>query len=149
MSARQFPAGLDLLMQDWTAQTYRFMLLDSTAAPDPSADTYVADVSADELADGSYARQAAAGKARAAVLPASALDVGYVRFDCTNPSWVTLAGGEQVGWVVLFRLVTTDADSPLVLAWRVAWTTDGTTWTPQVAATGVWQAATVCTTAFG
>lgn len=91
----------------WTGDTIRALLVDSSYVFDPD-DNFVADVSADEVADASYARQTLAGKGvteddtgNQATLDADPVDYGAL-------DNVTPAGQ------ILFKFVTNDADSPLI-----------------------------------
>lgn len=150
MTARRvtFPVGLDLLLDGWTADQFDFLLLDPTWDPNESSETYIADVSAYELVDASYSRQTAGSKTRTPTAPAAAGGEGTVRFDCANPSWTTISGGENVGWCVLAAIVTNDSDSPLVTAQPISYTTSGLTLTVAVSAYGIWQVSTVCPAQF-
>ena len=111
---------------------FRWMLLDDNAAPDCTTDEFVADVSADELTDPSYGRVTLTGSA-------ITYDVAEcsVFFDASNPTFAALAGGENVKWLVLFRQVTNDADSRLMMAYEMAYTTDGSDFTPKINSRGL------------
>ncbi len=149
MSGRvQFPIGLDLLMQAWTTDPFEWALLDPTWVPDESTEVYIGDVTAYELTDGSYARDVATTKTRVPTAPASPGGEGTIVFGCDNPEWVAIAGAEAVGWAVLFGQVTNDADSPLVLAQPISYTTSGATLTLTLSVYGVWQVSTVCPAQF-
>lgn len=91
---------------DWTADTIRVLLVDATYTFDPD-DNFVADITG-ELTDGSYARQTLANKG--------------VTEDDTNDRAVATADPADFGAltnetpeaIVVFKLVTNDADSPLL-----------------------------------
>ena len=91
----------------WTGDTIRALLVDSSYVFDPD-DNFVADVSADEVSDASYARQTLAGKGVTeddtgdqATLDADPIDFGAL--DVVTPEGI-----------ILFKFVTNDADSPLI-----------------------------------
>lgn len=144
----QFPVGLDAVAEEWTTGTFEWALADPSWAPDPSTETFMSALAAYELTDGSYSRQAVASPTRTPTAPATPTGEGVVRFDCANPSWVAIAGGESVGWAVLFQQVTNDADSPIALALPMSYVTSGLTLTLTVSAYGVWQFSTYCPAQF-
>lgn len=91
----------------WTGDTIRALLVDSGYVYDPD-DNFVSDVSADEVADASYARQTLANKS---VVEDDANDEATMNADPVDYGAldnVTPAG------IVLFKFVTNDADSPLI-----------------------------------
>lgn len=94
---------------DWLADTIRVLLVDDTHVPDQDADIFVADVSADEVAVAGYARITLANKT-------SVKDNGNNRTDygADNPVWAALAAGVTIAYAYVFKLVTNDADSPLI-----------------------------------
>jgi hypothetical protein len=94
---------------DWLSDTIRVMLMTSAYTPDLDADIFVADIVADELSVGGYARVTLANKF-------STKDNGNNRTDygADNPVWAALAAGETIGWAIVFKLVTNDADSPVI-----------------------------------
>jgi hypothetical protein len=94
---------------DWLADTIRIMLLKSSFTPDLDADIFVADVSADELGVAGYARITLANKFSTKDNANNRTDYG-----ADNPVWAALAAGETIGWAVVFKLVTNDADSPVI-----------------------------------
>jgi hypothetical protein len=97
---------------------YRWMLLVSSYVPDPSIDQFVADIAAHEATDSSYARVTLTG----ATQTVTSTSVDY---DADDPAFGNLVGGETLAWAVLFEQVTSDADSPLMAAYRIAKVTDG------------------------
>lgn len=140
-----FPTGLDTLVQTWTTGTYRALLLDTGWDPDPSADVYVDDITANEYAATGYVRQTLAGQARSVVLPATADDAGFVVFDCTDPSFGVMSGGTIAAWIAVYAFVTTDADSPLCVAFRCNYTADGVAAAAfVVSVNGLYRMATSC-----
>lgn len=145
-----FPTGLDDMYQNWVGSTFRFMLLTSAWSPDPSTEVYVAAIVADEYAATSYARINASGKTRTPVLPATATGLGFVSFDCDDPAFGVLSGGSIASWLAMYRFVTNDADSPLVAAWTVLYTANGTTAaTFPVSPNGIHRTASACPSDFG
>lgn len=94
---------------DWLADTIRVMLLTAAFVPDLDADIFVADVVTDELVGAGYARITLAGKL-------STKDNGNNRTDyiANNPVWAAIAAGETIGWAIVFKQITNDADSTLI-----------------------------------
>jgi hypothetical protein len=94
---------------DWLADDIRVMLLTSAFTPDLDADIFVADVVADELGVAGYARIVLATKF-------STKDNGNNRTDygADNPVWAALAAGATIGWAIVFKQITNDADSPVI-----------------------------------
>lgn len=114
---------------------FRWLLLLATAPdPDCGTDQFVADVSADEPTDGSYARVNISGMAISTSFSDCTLTL-----DCDDPSFAAFAGGEQVGWLVLYRFDTNDAGSQLMAAFRIDWTADGSTFAPTINPSGLIQ----------
>lgn len=90
----------------WTSDTIRALLVDSTYVYDPD-DNFVSDI-AGELTDGSYARQTLGTKSvteddtgNQAIMLAAPIDFGAL-------------DNETPEGLVLFKLVTNDADSPVI-----------------------------------
>ena len=128
MSAFLFPNGVDKVVRDWTGDTFEWALLTSAWSPNPSFEQWVADVSANELTDASYARQALTGAVVNITLPTLPDGTGGgIAYDCDDPAFGVLSGGEVAAWLLLYRLVTNDADSELVAAYPCAYTADGVT----------------------
>lgn len=113
------------MMQTWESGTYRALLLSNAWTPDPSSDVFVSDIVADEYAAVGYVRQTLAGQSRSVDLPATVDDPGFVVFDCDNPSFGVMSGGDVASWVAAYDFVTSDADSPLCVAFRCLYTADG------------------------
>ena len=83
------------------------MLLLKTAAP--TVDTnFVADIVANELTVGGYARQTLAGET---VTEDDTNDFAYL--DATDPVWAALVAGETIIGAVLFRQTGADATAPV------------------------------------
>lgn len=112
MSAGNFTAYQQGLLEianrdvDFVGGTIKAMLLTSDYTPDAAADQYLDDISADECADGDYARQTISGKSISLV-------GGKVRFDCGDIDF-----GDTVSivakYLVLFRDTGTPATSTLL-----------------------------------
>lgn len=114
---------------------FRWLLLLATAAePDCGVDQFVADISADEPIDGSYARVNISGMATTTSFADCTLTC-----DCTDPTFTAFAGGEQVGWLVLYRFDVNDAGSQLMVASRINWTADGSNFIPTINPDGLVQ----------
>lgn len=131
MTSTLYVLGLEQ-WPDLNDTDYRWLLLDDTYTP-TQADQYVADLTG-ELTDGSYARQTLTGAA--ITFGTNALG-DCVRYDADTPTWAALAGATDVAWVVLAREVTTDADSPLLAVWAVAWNPTGADFAPVVPVSGL------------
>lgn len=94
---------------DWLVDTIRVMLMKSSFTPDLDVNIFVADISADELSVSGYARQTLANKFSTKDNANNRTDYG-----ADNPVFTSLAAGQTVGWAVIFKLVTNDADSPVI-----------------------------------
>lgn len=126
-----FPTGLPR----WSGldnTNYRWMLLLDTYVPSCITDINPNDISADELTDGSYARVTLSGATE--TISTSPCQVSY---DATDPTFSALDGAEDVGWLVLFELVTNDADSILMAAYKLEHTTDASDFTPELSSNGL------------
>jgi hypothetical protein len=140
-----FPTGIDEMAQDWLTGTYRILLTDPDWSPDPSVDVFVSDITPFEYGATGYVRQTLGTKTRDIVLPATADDPGYTVFDCADPTFGVLSGGDVAAWIAAYKFVTNDADSPLALAFRCNYTADGTTEAVfTVSVNGLYRASTVC-----
>lgn len=91
---------------DWDTDTFRVMLVTSSYTPNLDHD-FVADVVANEVAGGGYARQTLTGNA---IVIDDAND--RVDHDADNATWTGLTAAFR--YAVVFKLVTNDADSILV-----------------------------------
>lgn len=132
VAAYSYPEARSL-PENFLSDTYRAMLLDSSFVPDADTQEFVADISADELSGGGYARIALAGKTE--VVDPSADTITY---DCDDLAFGALtAPAGTAAYVAVFRLVTVDADSPIVAAFAVDRTADGTAFTLVVNASGL------------
>lgn len=92
----------------FTSGTVTAMLLDDTHTPNIDND-FVADVVADELTNGSYARVNLASRTQT-------IDDtnNLIKWDAADVTFSTLSGAESVGYCVLYKFVTNDADSILL-----------------------------------
>ena len=120
-----FPVGLDAVMVGWTADVFKWALLTSAATPDPSSQTFLSALTADELTDASYSRVTVTGAVRSTIAPFAAALPGYVTFDCDDPSFGVISGAEVAAFIVLYAEVTTDADSPIVATIPTYYLADG------------------------
>lgn len=118
-------SGVNELVQSWTTGTYRAMLLDVGWQPDPSVDVFVSDISANEYGATGYVRQDITGESRAVVLPASSDALGFVVFDCDDPSFGVMTGDLIASWLAVYAFVSSDADSPLCVAFQCNYSADG------------------------
>jgi len=92
---------------NWAAYDVRAMLVGPSYTP--NADHVFVNQVVGELTNGSYARQALLG--RYGVVDTTN---DLASFVANNPTWLSLAGGEQVQWLVLYKHVTNDSDSRLL-----------------------------------
>lgn len=129
MSGVLFPNGVDKVARDWTGDTFEWALLAATWTPNPTFEEWVADVApGNELTDASYSRQAVTGAVVNITLPTLPDGTGGgLAYDCDDPAFGVLSGAEVAAWLVLYRLVTNDANSELVAAFPCAYTADGVT----------------------
>lgn len=97
--------------------TCGWLLTTSAYVPDPDAHVYVTDVT-DEVTDGSYARVALTGGAFTA-------GTGDAVYSADDPVFPTIAGGDTLGWAVLFVDTGVDATSTLLAAYSLAYVTSG------------------------
>ena len=95
---------------DWDLDDIRVMLIDSTGAAVDADDLYVSAISGDELSDTNYARSALAGLT---VTRDEAND--RAEMDANDLTFTSLGGTDTVKSAVLFKQVTNDNDSPLIL----------------------------------
>lgn len=89
------------------------LLKSSTPSPDVN---FVADLTpaTNEVTVSGYARQALAGET---VTEDDTNDYAYL--DATDPVFASLVAGETITWAMLYRQVTTDADSPVYAGYDV------------------------------
>lgn len=132
MAVRLWATEVHALPSQFTTATYKALLLVSPADPTPGTDTHVDDVSADELTVASYARATLGTKTVTADDAA-----GTTVMDCADMSFGSAVAGETAVWLVVYREVTNDADSPLVFAGSVSRPTDGTPVTVAVSSSGL------------
>lgn len=91
----------------WVADTVRVLLVDASYVYD-NAQNFVADVAADEIVEASYARQTLGTKS---VVEVDASDEAH--FLAAPADFGALTAVTPAG-IVVFKLVTNDADSPLI-----------------------------------
>lgn len=119
----------------WTTSTYKFLLLKGSGYTVNKDHDFVSDVTpgSNETALSGYGRQTAGSKTRT-------IDDSNDRitYDCADPAFGSIAAGDTISGMVLFRFVTNDADSILVGYYDIADTaTNGTAFTVTINANGV------------
>lgn len=136
MATTRYNAGQDVQGGgNWIAGTYRFLLLQDTGYVPDVDDVFVADLTpgANEVSVAGYSRQTAAGKTRTVDNAAD-----RTVYDCTDPNFGTLTAGQDVAAMVLYKFVTSDADSILVCYYPIGPVpTSGTPFVVQLASSGV------------
>lgn len=110
MPTTLYNRGLDEL-RNFTSDTFEALLInDAGYVPNPDHD-YVADLTpgTNEIAGAGYSRQTLGTKTRT-------IDDGADRivYDCADFDFGTIAAGENVTAMVVYRFVTNDADSILI-----------------------------------
>lgn len=130
------PSGLQNGAFDMDAGGQTFRILVATSAYSPAAGHNFVDDITNELSGGSYARKDLTTRSVTVANPSE--------FIADNVSWTGLTNGQTGKWVVVYRFVTNDADSPLILALditAVVFTGDITLkWNGGVASGRLWQA---------
>lgn len=127
-AATPFPFGVAQALQTWTTDTFRWMLLDPSYEPIPAYQPYVADVSSFEIAAGAYARVDLTTPTINVVDSFLADQQGAViEYLGDGPDFGVLTGGDPFGWLVLFHVGASDADSLIVCALKCAGTADAVT----------------------
>lgn len=134
MSVVRYPTG-DKYWFDFQAgalATYMYAALLSSYSPDPTTEVFMSDVSASEPTDGSWTRLAITGRTVTTDLP-----TGYNLMDADDPDFGSPVGGETVGWVLVFADAGADSASPLMSAYTVSHTADGSPFAPAVHTLGL------------
>lgn len=110
MSSGRYTRGLDELAT-WTSGTYRFLLLKGAGYTYSAAHDFVADLTpaSNETALSGYSRQTAGTKTR--VIDDT---LHRITYDCADPNFGSIAAGDTISAMVLYRFVTNDADSILI-----------------------------------
>lgn len=106
------------------AGVYQLLLMTDAYLPDPDADVFVDDISADEYAAGLYTRQPITGDAITIVTGAQELTADDVVFDTDNDA-------VQLSTLVLAIDSGNDAVDLLLAGWKVSRLTDGTPFAPE------------------
>jgi hypothetical protein len=149
MARVTFPTGELAVFNGWTTDSFQWALWQGDWLPDPSTEVFVADLGGTEIAGAGYARLNMSLPTVAVVLPATSDDAGFVNYEADDPSFGVVGGGQVAAWLVLYRKITNDADSPVVSAVDIGHTCDGISTAaftlPDGVAHGV---ATACTSAF-
>lgn len=129
-----YTRDLDIL-STWAAGTFQFLLLKGTGYTFNPDHDFVSDLTpaSNEAAGVGYARVTAATKTR------TVDDTNnWIAYDCDNPAFGSIAAGETITAMVLFRFVTNDAASPLIAYYDLGnVATDGAAFTPSLNATGL------------
>lgn len=130
-----YTRGLDEL-RDWQTDTYKALLLKGSGYAPSKAHDYVADltVATNETALAGYARVTLAGAVRT-------IDDTNNRivYDCNDIAFGTIAAGDTITAMVVYKFVTSDADSILIGYHDLVDTaTDGLAFTYQVHPSGLY-----------
>lgn len=119
----------------WAGSTFKFLLLKGSGYTVNKDHDFVADVTpaSNETALAGYGRVTAGSKTR------TIDDTNdRITYDCADPAFGSIAAGDTISAMVLFRFVTNDADSILVGYYDLPDTiTNGTPFTPVLSASGV------------
>lgn len=111
---QHYNAGLDEL-RDWTTATYRWALLSAGTFRAGDDTMAAALVGATEISAAGYARVDVSSPVR------TVDDTGArINYGAASPDFGTLAAGETVAAVVLFRFVTNDAGSTPIGWWTLS-----------------------------
>lgn len=108
-TASMYTEGLAAFMNkelDWDTDNFSALLLDNTHTLDLNGDEFVSDISADEIAGGSYARVALSGKS---------IDVGtgVVKLLADDIIFASMTAS-NVMYMVVFRDTGSDATAKLI-----------------------------------
>jgi len=115
-------------MKLWTTGTFKWGLWESDWTPNESTQIHVADITGTEYAGASgYTRQTVTTPTVTVTLPATPGTVGFISYLADDPAFGVLTGTVSAAWLVLYEFVTSDADSPLIAAYQVAFTADSVT----------------------
>lgn len=110
--------------QLWLTDTYEAALLKAPFVADPSTQTFIGDVTADEFVDASYTRATIMNPV------ATVSDtLGTANYTADPVLFGPVVGGEVAVAMVLYRFVTNDADSPILCSYPIDRTADGTAFT--------------------
>lgn len=123
--------GLDE-WRDWVTGTYTWLALKSDYTP-TRTHRYVADVAASEIAGTGYHRSPLASATRTVDTL-----LHRVTYDCADPDFGSpIASAGTIGWVVVAKVVTSDADSILLSLFDIPdFDSDGGPFSPVVGANG-------------
>lgn len=132
-----YNAGLDVLGNgSWTGDTYKWMLLKGTGYTPNKDHHFVADLTpaSNECGQAGYTRQTVAGKTRTVDNTND-----RITYDATtDPAFGSIAAGDNITGLVLFKFVTNDADSILIGYYALTSTpTDGNPFVVFLNAAGV------------
>jgi len=106
----------------WDNTNFRWMLLKSPFLPDRATQEFVDDISTNEFTDGSYSRVTTTGTG-------GPTGTDSLSWTASDVAFGSVAGTETANYLVLFLQVTNDADSPLLVAYRIDRTADSTAFT--------------------
>lgn len=110
-----YPTGVNKAFLDWEGDTFEWALWTAAAVARPDIHVYLDELGPGELATASYSRVPMTTPTRPITIPTAPDGTGgSIAFFCDGPDFGVLSDGEVATWLVLYNLVTTDADSPLV-----------------------------------
>lgn len=147
MSRVAFPTGQEIAQRLWLTDTFEWGLWQPDTAPDPSSQIFVDDLDGTEVA--AAGRIAVTPGATTITQPPTITADGFIIYNAADPDFGTPGGNEVAAWLVLYRLVTTDADSEIVAVFAVGHLCDGIEQAIFPLSTfGALAIATQCTSAF-
>jgi hypothetical protein len=114
-----FPTGYYEALYGWLTLDFEWALLQDTWVQDETTQIFMADIAADEVTAPEYGRIPVSTPTVNIVLPIAVEAPGMVVYDCDDPAFGTLSGGETAGALVLYNLVTNDSDSPIVACYPI------------------------------
>lgn len=110
MTTTIFDYGLDL-MKDWESSTFKFLLLKGSGYTVNRDHQFVSSLTpaSNEASASGYSRQTAGTKTRTVD---TSLD--RITYTCASPNFGSIAAGNTISGMVLYKFVTNDADSILL-----------------------------------
>jgi hypothetical protein len=127
MANGTYDYGLDELgAGQWSSGTFKFLLLKGSGYTFSRAHHFVSDLTpaSNESAASGYGRVTAASKGRTVDTTNH-----QIKYTCTDPAFGTIAAGDVISAMALFRFVTNDSDSILIAYYDLTdATTNGTAW---------------------
>jgi hypothetical protein len=95
---------------DLNTDDIRVLLVDDTYTFNEDTHVFVDDVSGDELAGVGYERKALGSEAVTA-------ETGMAVFDAANVNWASIAAGETIGGIVVYKHVGADDSANPLICW--------------------------------